>query len=65
MDDGISGVTTTHRPEFLRMISDVENGLVDSIICKSLARAFRNTGDQNRHMREVFPHFQPRIITLD
>lgn len=65
IDDGISGVTTTHRPEFLRMISDVENGLVDTIICKSLARAFRNTGDQNRHLREVFPQYQTRFITLD
>lgn len=65
IDDGISGVTTTHRPEFLRMISDVENERVDTIICKNLACAFRNNGDQNRHLREVFPQFQTRFISLD
>lgn len=65
IDDGISGVTTTHRPDFLRMISDVEAGRVDTIICKSLSRAFRNTGDQNKHLREVFPQYQTRFITID
>ncbi|WP_086445471.1 recombinase family protein [Candidatus Enterococcus lemimoniae] len=65
IDDGISGVTTTHRAEFLRMISDVETKKVNTVICKSLSRAFRNSSDQSKYLREIFPQYQTRFITID
>lgn len=65
IDDGISGITAHHRPEFLRMISDVESGRVDTVICKSLSRAFRNNGDQMDYLRKIFPQYKTRFITID
>lgn len=41
IDDGRTG-TDHDRPDFQRMIHDVECGKVNCIICKNLARAFRN-----------------------
>lgn len=65
IDDGNSAMNAIHRPEFLRMISDVEKGRVDTVICKSLSRAFRNTGDQSEYLRVFFPQHQTRFISLD
>lgn len=65
IDDGDSAMNAVYRPEFLRMISDVENGRVDTVICKSLSRVFRNTGDQSEYLRVFFPQHQTRFITLD
>lgn len=65
IDDGISAINAINRPEFLRMISDMERGKVDTIICKSLSRAFRNSGDQADYLRVIFPQFQTRFITID
>lgn len=65
IDDGNSAMNAVYRPEFLRMISDVENGRVDTVICKSLSRVFRNTGDQSEYLRVFFPQHQTRFITID
>jgi site-specific DNA recombinase len=43
-DAGISA-KNTNRPEFSRMMSDVENGKLDAILCTKLDRLFRNTRD--------------------
>jgi len=42
-DQGVSGGTTTKRPEFQRMLQDCENGKIDYIITKSISRFARNT----------------------
>lgn len=41
-DEGITGTKTTKRDEFLRMIDDCMNGLVDIVITKSVSRFSRN-----------------------
>lgn len=43
-DAGISA-KNTNRPEFSRMMSDIENGKLDVILCTKLDRLFRNTKD--------------------
>ena len=37
------------------MIKDVETGTVNCIVCKTLARAFRNYSDQGYFPEKVFP----------
>lgn len=44
-DAGVSAKNTTGRPEFQRMMSDVEADKLDVIICTKLDRMFRNTRD--------------------
>ena len=64
IDDGISGTTDDSRTDFLRMIDDVKAGLVNCIICKTLARTFRNYADQGYYLEEFFPLYQTRFICL-
>lgn len=44
-DDGISGLSSTNRDGFNRMISDALHGHIDLIVTKSLSRFARNTVD--------------------
>ena len=52
-DFGISGTQTKKRTEFLRMIEDAENGLIDFIITKSVSRFARNTMDTLKYVRQL------------
>ena len=44
-DEGITGLNTRKREEFIKMIEACNAGLVDMIITKSISRMFRNTAD--------------------
>jgi len=44
-DEGKSGVTMQHREQFLLMMEDAENGLIDLIIVKNISRLARNVID--------------------
>jgi len=44
-DEGISGTSSTKRPEFQRLISDCKKGRVDRILVKSISRFARNAKD--------------------
>lgn len=44
-DEGISGTSLRHRDSFKKMIDDCENGKIDMIITKSVARFARNIVD--------------------
>jgi DNA invertase Pin-like site-specific DNA recombinase len=55
-DDGITAKRVTERKDFLRMIEDCEDGLIDLIITKSISRFSRNTLDALtyiRHMKDI------------
>ena len=41
VDDGWSG-TNFERPNFQRMISDIEDGKINTVLCKDLSRLGRN-----------------------
>lgn len=64
VDDGQSGTTDYERIDFQRMIRDVETGKVDCIICKTLARAFRNYSDQGYFLERIFPVHGVRFISI-
>jgi DNA invertase Pin-like site-specific DNA recombinase len=63
IDDGKTG-TDYDRPSFQRMIADVESKKVNCVICKNLARAFRNYSDQGYFIESFFPLHGTRFITL-
>ena len=63
VDDGVTG-TDYERPAFQRMLRDIEMGRVNCIVCKTLARAFRNYSDQGYFLENFFPRHATRFITL-
>lgn len=63
IDDGLTG-TDYDRPDFQRMIHDMEAGKVNCIICKNLSRMFRNYSDQGYFLEKVFPMNKTRFITV-
>ncbi|MBY7141771.1 recombinase family protein [Virgibacillus sp. NKC19-3] len=64
IDDGLSGTTDYERIAFQQMISDMEAGKIDCIMCKTLSRAFRNYSDQGYFLERVFPLHGVRFISL-
>ncbi len=63
IDDGETG-TDVARPEFKRMINDVEAGRVNCIIVKDLKRFMRNHGYQALYLEQIFPKNDTRFITV-
>ena len=52
-DQGITGTKAAKRPQFMKMIADCRAGLIDKIICKSVARFARNTVEALAYIREL------------
>lgn len=67
-DEGITGTKTTKREQFLKMIDDCMNGLIDIVITKSVSRFSRNLVDTLQYTRMlkvkgVTVIFEKRILT--
>lgn len=60
-DDGFSG-TNFDRPDFQRMLEDVENGLVGTIIVKDMSRFGRNYILVGQYVELVLPQYDVRVI---
>ncbi|MEA4973600.1 MAG: recombinase family protein [Candidatus Metalachnospira sp.] len=52
-DEGYSGTTARHRPEFMRLIKDALSGKIDIIITKSISRFARNTVDCQTYTKKL------------
>lgn len=63
VDDGWSGVNF-ERPEFKRMMKDIEAGFVDCVIVKDLSRLGRDYIEAGRLIQKTFPAFCVRFIAL-
>ena len=63
VDDGYSGANFD-RPEFKRMMKDVEAGNVDCVIVKDLSRLGRDYIEAGRLIQKTFPAFSVRFIAL-
>jgi len=64
IDDGISG-TTFERANFQRMIGDVENKKIGTIICKDLSRLGRNNALVAYYTEIFFPENGIRFICVN
>ena len=64
VDDGWSG-TNFDRPEFKRMMKDIEAGNVDCVIVKDLSRLGRDYIEAGRLIQKTFPAFSVRFIALN
>ena len=64
IDDGYSG-TNFNRPNFLRMIDDIKNQKIDTVITKDSSRLGRNISWVTFYIEEFFPSYQVRYIAVD
>ena len=63
VDDGFSG-SNFDRPEFKRMIADIEAGRVNCVIVKDLSRFGRDYIESGRYIQKIFPALGVRFIAL-
>ena len=63
VDDGFSG-SNFDRPEFKRMISDIEAGKANCVIVKDLSRFGRDYIESGRYIQKIFPALSVRFIAL-
>lgn len=64
VDDGRSGTTEDTRPDFQRLSKDIREGNVNCVVCKTLARAFRNYADQGKFLEQYLPTYNCRFIAF-
>lgn len=63
VDDGFSG-SNFDRPEFKRMISDINAGEVNCVIVKDLSRFGRDYIETGRYIQKIFPALSVRFIAI-
>lgn len=63
-DDGYSE-TNFERPDFKRMINDIEHNLIDTVIVKDLSRLGRDYLKTGYFLEEFFPKYKVRFISLN
>ena len=63
IDDGYSG-TTFDRPNFKRMIEDIERGKINMVLTKDLSRLGRNYVMTGQYMDFFFPQYNVRYIAI-
>ena len=64
VDDGYSGVTF-ERPDFQRMIADMEKGEISTIITKNLSRLGRDYLKTGTYIEIIFPQHDVRYIAVN
>ena len=63
IDDGYTGLNTD-RPSFKKMITDIENGAVNTVITKDLSRLSRNSFEANYYIEIYFLEKNIRYISI-
>jgi DNA invertase Pin-like site-specific DNA recombinase len=60
-DNGASGLTLD-RPAFARLLDDVKEGGVSTILVKDLSRVSRSFADSSSLLNNVFPQYGVRLV---
>ena len=64
VDDGFTG-TNFSRPDFQRMMADIESGRINCVIVKDLSRFGRDYIDMGYYLERVFPQKGVRFIAIN
>lgn len=64
VDDGYTG-TNFERPDFLRLLKDIEDKRINCVIAKDLSRFGRNYVEVGRYIERVFPLLGVRFIAIN
>lgn len=63
-DDGFSGVDF-NRPDFIKMINDIKEGIVNCVIVKDFSRFGRNYIETGKYIQVMFPRAGIRFIAVN
>ena len=63
VDDGFSG-TTFDRPNFLRLIDDIEKGKINMVVTKDLSRLGRDYIQSGYYLEQYFPMKKVRYVSI-
>lgn len=63
IDDGFTG-TNFYRPDFQRMLADIEDKKVNCVVVKDLSRFGRDYIDTGRYLERLFPELGVRFISV-
>lgn len=64
IDDGFSE-TDFNRSDFLRLLNDMKNGKINTILVKDLSRFGRNYIEVGNYLEQVFPLYKIRFIAIN
>lgn len=64
IDDGKSGALAEDRPSFMRMLNDVEQGIINCVIVKDSSRLARNSSESSNFVEDYFVKKNVRYISL-
>ena len=64
VDNGFTG-TNFDRPEFMRLMDDVNHGKISCIVVKDLSRFGRNYVETGVYIENIFPKMQVRLIAVN
>lgn len=64
VDDGYTG-TNFDRPDFQRMMADIQNGNINLVIVKDYSRLGRNYSKTGILLDEIFPKYNVRFIAIN
>ena len=62
-DDGYSG-TDFERPQFKRLVEDIDGGVINMVIVKDLSRLGRNSARTSDYIDEYFPKKRVRFVSV-
>ena len=63
IDQGFTG-TNFNRPDFQRMVRDIENGKVNMVITKDLSRLGRDYIETGEYIEKWFPEHEVRYVSV-
>lgn len=63
IDEDFTG-TNFKRPAFLRMIKDIEKGIINNVIVKDLSRFGRDYIGAGKYLEHIFPKYNCRFISI-
>ena len=64
IDDGFTG-TDFNRPDFQRLLNDIKEGKINTVIVKDLSRFGRNYIEVGNYIEQVFPSYNVRFIAIN
>lgn len=64
VDDGYSG-SNFNRPDFIKMINDIENGIINCVVVKDYSRFGRDYIDVGYYVEKYFPDKNVRFISVN